>query len=146
MLIEGFNAQTGEKSFDNFPFQHECKSVNDKPTFYKNPDKPSCIDFILTFYFAHYVFTKATVYLLECQTVINKCCQFLKQPFQNQNQRELFIETLIFDEEDFNQVHCGKLSTELINNYSSIENISIDVVDRHAPLKKKVQEETMHLM
>ena len=48
MLVGDFNAQIGEKCFDDFLFQHELRSVNDRPTCYKNPDKPSCIDFILT--------------------------------------------------------------------------------------------------
>ena len=48
MLVGDFNAQIGEKCFDYFLFQHELRSVNDKPTCYKNPDKSSCIDFILT--------------------------------------------------------------------------------------------------
>ena len=47
MLVGDFNAQIGKKCFDDFLFQHELRSVNDKPFWYKNPDKPSCIDFIL---------------------------------------------------------------------------------------------------
>ena len=48
VLVGDFNAQIGEKCFDGFLFQHELKSVNNKPTCYKNPDKSSCIDFMLT--------------------------------------------------------------------------------------------------
>ena len=48
MLVGDFNAQIGEKCFDDFLFQHERRSLNDKPTCYKNLDKPSCIDFIVT--------------------------------------------------------------------------------------------------
>ena len=48
MLVGHFNAQIGEKCFEDFLLQHELSSVNGKPTCYKNPDKPSCIDFILT--------------------------------------------------------------------------------------------------
>ena len=48
MLIGDFNAQIGEKCFEDFLFQHELRSVNDKLTSYKNPYKPSCINFILT--------------------------------------------------------------------------------------------------
>ena len=48
MLIRDFNAQIGEKCFDDFLFQKELRSVNDKPIYYKNPDKPSCNNFILT--------------------------------------------------------------------------------------------------
>ena len=42
VLVGDFNAQIGEKFFDIFLFQHELKSVNDKHTWYKNPDKPNC--------------------------------------------------------------------------------------------------------
>ena len=48
MLAGDFNAQIGEKYFEEFLFQHEFMSVNDKLTCYKKPDKPSYIDFILT--------------------------------------------------------------------------------------------------
>ena len=48
MLVGYFNPQIGEKCFENFLFHHELTSVNDKPTCYKNPDKPSCIGFSLT--------------------------------------------------------------------------------------------------
>ena len=41
MLVGDFNAQIGEKCFGDFLFQLELESVNDKPTCYKNPDKPS---------------------------------------------------------------------------------------------------------
>ena len=48
--------------FDDFLFQHEVRKVNDKPTFYRNPDKPSCIEFILEnsplcFHISHCLFT-----------------------------------------------------------------------------------------
>ena len=43
-----------------------------------------------------------------------------------------------FNEEDFNQELRGRLSTELVDNYSSFENVFIDVLNRHAPIKKKV--------
>ena len=37
-----------------------------------------------------------------------------------------------FNEEDFNQQLCGKLSTELINSSSSGENVFKDVLNKHA--------------
>ena len=43
-----------------------------------------------------------------------------------------------FNEEHFNQELRGKLSTEMVDNYSSFENVFIDVLNRHAPIKKKV--------
>ena len=47
MLKGDFNAKIREKCL-GFLFQHELKSGNDKPTCYKNPYKPSCIDLSVT--------------------------------------------------------------------------------------------------
>ena len=43
-----------------------------------------------------------------------------------------------FHEENFNQELRGKLSTKLVNDYSSFKSVFIDVFNRHAPIKKKV--------
>ena len=43
-----------------------------------------------------------------------------------------------FNEKDFNQELRGRLSTKLVDNYSSFENVFIDVLNRHASIKKKV--------
>ena len=48
MITGDFNAQEGEKCLDTFLYQHELKSLNKEATYYKNPNKPSCIDLILT--------------------------------------------------------------------------------------------------
>ena len=37
-----------------------------------------------------------------------------------------------FNEEDFNQELHGRLSTELVDNYSLFEIVFIDVLNRHA--------------
>ena len=62
VLVGDFNAQIKEEGFGDFLFQHELKRVNVKPSCYKNPDNPSCADFILTkrpliFYKSNCVFT-----------------------------------------------------------------------------------------
>ena len=44
----------------------------------------------------------------------------------------------IFIIHDFNQELRGRWSTELVDNYSSFENVFIDVLNRHALIKKKV--------
>lgn len=42
-----------------------------------------------------------------------------------------------FDEEYFHQELCRKMSTELIYGYISLENVFIDVLNKHALIKKK---------
>ena len=49
VLITGdFNVQEGEKCLDTFLYQHELKSLKKEANCYKNPNKPRCIDLVLT--------------------------------------------------------------------------------------------------
>ena len=116
MLVGDFNAQIGEKCFDDFLFQHELRSVNDRPTCYKNPDKPSCIDFILTnsplsFHKSDCLFTG----LSDCHKLV---LSVFKTTFSKSKPKEIIYRHFKkFDEEDFNEDLRGRLSTELVDNY-----------------------------
>ena len=48
MISGDFNAKKGEKCLDTLLYQHELKSLKKEATCYKNPNKPSCVDLILT--------------------------------------------------------------------------------------------------
>ena len=48
LITEDFNAQEGEKYLDTFLHQHELKFLNKEATRYKNQNKSSCLDLILT--------------------------------------------------------------------------------------------------
>ena len=43
-----------------------------------------------------------------------------------------------FNEKDFNQELRDRLSTELVDNYISFENVFIDVLSRDVPIKKVI--------
>ena len=122
MLVGDFNTQIGEKCFGDFLFQHELKSVNNKPTCYKNPYKPSCIDFILTnsplsFYKSNCLFSG----LSDCHKLV---LSVFKAVFSKSKPKEIIYRNFKkFNEEDFNQKLCGRLSTKLVDNYSSFENV-----------------------
>ena len=137
MLVGDFNAQIGEKCFDDFLFQHELRRVNDRPTCYKNSYKPSCIDFILTnsplsFHKSNCLFTG----LSDCHKLV---LSVFKTTFSKSKPKEIIYRNFKkFNEKDFNQELHGRLSTQLIDNYSSFENLFIDVFNRHASIKKKV--------
>ena len=47
-MIGDFHAQIGETHLDTFLYQHELENINKEPTYYKNAENPSCIDFILS--------------------------------------------------------------------------------------------------
>ena len=117
MLAGDFYAQIEEKCFDDFLFQHQLRSVNDKPTCYKSPDKSSCIDFILTnsplsFHKRDCLFTR----LSDCHKLV---LSVFKTPFSKSKPKEIIYRNFKkFNEEDFNQELRCRLSTELVDNYS----------------------------
>ena len=136
VLVGDFNAKIGEKCFDDFLFQHELKGINDKPTCCKSRDKPSCIDFILTnsplsFYKSDCSFSG----LSDSHILV---LSVFKTTFSKSKPKEIIYRNFKkCNEEDFNQ-ELGKLSTELVNNYSPFENVFIDVLNRNTPIKKKI--------
>ena len=132
VLVGDFNVEIGEKCFDDFLFQHELWSENDKPTCYKNPHKPSCIDFILTN-------TPLSFYKSGCLfTGLSDCHKLVLSVFKIKPKEIIYRNFKKFNGEDFNQELRCKLSAELVDNYSSFENVFIDVLNRHAPIKKKL--------
>ena len=120
MLVGDFNAQIGEKCFDDFLFQQELRSVNDRPTCCKNPNKPSCTDFILSnsplrFHKSNCLFTG----LSDCHKLV---LSVFKTTFSKSKPKEIIYRNFKkFNEKDFNQELCGRLSAELVDNYSSFE-------------------------
>ena len=135
MLVGDFNAQIGEKCFDEF--QHELRSVNDRRTCNKNPDKPSCIDFILTN--SPLSFHKSDCLFTGLPNGHKVVLSVFKTTFSKSKPKGIIYRNFKkFNEKDFNQELRGRLSTELVDNYSSFENVFIDVLNRHASIKKKV--------
>ena len=48
LFLGDFNAGVEDTSTKNFCSSYNLRSMINKPTCFKNPDKPSCIDLILT--------------------------------------------------------------------------------------------------
>ena len=48
MILGDFNVEINDPKMQTFCEMYNFKSLTKQPTYYKNPDKPSCIDFMLT--------------------------------------------------------------------------------------------------
>ena len=114
-----YNAQ-GEKFFKAFLYQHELKSFNKEATFYRNPNKPSCIVIILTN--SRHTLFDTILLLSQISPIFSKTGpkEMMQRDFKNFNQE-------IFGQE-FAQVH----------DYTSFEENFLGVLNKHASLKKKV--------
>ena len=113
VLITGdFNAQEGEKCLDTFLYQHELKSLNKEATYYKNPNKPSWIDVILTnsprsFFSTETYFTG----LSDCHKLV---LSVFKTKFSKTGPKEMMCR----DYKNFDQ---DILSSETVLEYNSFE-------------------------
>ena len=102
MITGDFNAQEG---LDTFLYQHELKSLNKEATCYKNPNKPSCIDLILTnsprsFFNTETYFTG----LSDCHKLV------FKTTFSETGPKEMmFRDYKNFDQDMFSQDLCTSL-------------------------------------
>ena len=88
-------------------FQHQLRSVNDKPTCYKNPDSlVVLIDFILTnsplnFYKSNCLFAGSS----DCNKLV---VSVFKTIFSKSKQKQITYRNFKkFNAEDFNQDLCG---------------------------------------
>ena len=128
-----FNAQVGEKSFDTFLYQHEPSSINRYPMNQKNPNNPSCIDHILTnsqkrFYKTEIVFTGLSDFHKLVLSVFK--LHFSKA----QANETLYRNFRDFKEDNFNRDR----QAESVEEYAPYEKIFFNVLNKHAPFKKKV--------
>ena len=138
VLITGyFNAQEGEKCIDAFLYQHELKSPNEEATGYKNPNKPSCIDLILSnsprsFFNTKNYFTG----LSDCHKLVPSV---FKTTFSKTRLKEMmYRDYKNFNQDIFSQELCTSLSSETVLDYTSFEEYFSGVFNKNAPLKKKV--------
>ena len=121
VLITGdFNAQEGEKCLDTFLYQHELKSLNKEATYYKNPNKPSWIDVILTnsprsFFNTETYFTG----LSDCHKLV---LSVFKTKFSKTGPKEMMCRDYKnFDQDIFSQELCTSLSSQTVLDYKSFE-------------------------
>ena len=131
ILVGDFNAKIGETCLGNFLFQHELQSINKEPTCFKNAHNPSCIDFILTnsprsFFKTETLFTGLSDFHKLVKSVFKTT--FLKSKPKKIIDRDFKK----FSEESL------KITNECVNNFSSFENIFLDALNRHEPVKKKL--------
>ena len=72
--------------------------------------------------------------LSDCHKLV---MSVFKTTFSKSEPKEIIYGNFKKFNEGFNQELRGRFSTELVDNYSSFENVFIDVLNRHAPIKSQ---------
>ena len=132
MITGDFNAQEREKCLDTLLYQHELKSHKKKATCYKNPNKPSSIDFTLTnsprsFFNTETYFTG----LSDCHKLV---LSVFKTTFSITGPKEMmYRDYKNFDQDVFSQELYTSLSSETVHDFISFE----ENCANHAPYVTK---------
>ena len=136
LLIGDFNAEDGETCVSSFLHQYDAKNLVKEKTCYKNPQNPSCVDLIIT---------NSCNSFQNTSTISTGLSDFHKMPvtvlktkFEKAKPKEItYRDYKKFDDEHFKR----DLRTSLSNgchDYREFEEIFLNILQKHAPLKKKL--------
>ena len=139
MLILGdFNVGTDERHMKSFCETCHLTNLIKEPTWYKNPDNPTCIDLILTkdprtFQSTCVIETGLSDFHLMTLTIMRKT-------FKNQRSRIINYRSFKhFSNEEFRKSLIDNLSNQIyVNNddgFNRFCKISIDTLNSFAPIK-----------
>ena len=135
-LAGDFNAHVGENSFDTILYQYNLTSINRYHTCYKNPNNPSCKGHILTNSPKSFFKTETFYRISDFHKLV---LSVLKLQFSKAKAKEISYRNFRdFKENNFNLDLQNRFSAEPIEEYAPFEKVFLDVLNSHAPLKKKV--------
>ena len=122
-FLGDFNAGLEDISVKNFCSSYNLTSMNNKPTCFKNPDNPSCIDLILTNYSRS--FQNSGV--IECNRILDEHAP-QKKRYLRSNQSPFMNKTLvkaIMVRSKLRNVFLKNKTEENRSNYSKQRNLCI---------------------
>ena len=136
MLLGDFNAEESEPCLSQFLFEMNAKNIVKEPTCYKSLSNPSCIYLVITNSSSGFQNTKAiSTGLSDFHKMV---IIVLKQTFQTISPKELVYK-------DYKNTYRLTFKRELeaklnqqINEYKHFEQIFLEVLNTHAPIRRKL--------
>ena len=137
LLAGDFNLEESESCLRNFLYEHNFKNMVKQKTCFKSIDNPSCIDLFITNSCQSFQNTAAIstglsdfhkMIVTVMKTTVPKDTPKIIQYRDYKN----FIENAF-------RVELRKsLQKQIITDYSTFEGIFLEILNKHAPLKKKI--------
>ena len=139
IIIGDFNSEICEDSMNEFCCLYNLKSLVNKPTCFKNPDHPSCIDLILTNKWRS--FQNTSIIETGLSDFHKLTLTVMKMNYQKQVPKVIYYRNYkFFDNQSFRADLLKKVSMHGIYHdvdCKTFEDIFLDTLDMHAPLKKR---------
>ena len=138
ILIGDFNVEISDSHMNSFCAIYHLKSLIKKPTCYKNPEKPTCTDLILTNSPRQF---QATLTLETGLSDFHKITvAAFKSEFPHQKPKMISYRNYKqFDRNDFEKKNKNTLILRKISpkDFLAFKNIFLEALNLHAPLKTK---------
>ena len=137
LLTGDFNAEIHDNYLESFLYQHELKNLVKEKTCFKSISNPSCIDLFLTNNALSFQNTKTvSTGLSDFHKLV---LTVLKTNIVKNKPREIqYRDYKYFDSRKFNRDMKDEFSREYVDSCSKFDEIFLKVLNRHAPLKKKM--------
>ena len=135
MLIGGFNSTINKKSLENVRTIFDLKCLIKKPTWYQSSN-PTCIDLILTNKKESFKNTDVTgVVISDHHSLI---VTDLKSLLIGNAKTKLYQDYNSFNIDHFKEDLDNNLKNNSITEYSHFQNIFLEILHKHAPIKRKI--------
>ena len=135
ILVGDFNAEVGEVVLKNFMELYDLKNLVKENTCFKSAENPSCIDLFLTNCSTSFRHTNViSSGISDCHKMI---ITVLKTTFKKAKPKEIIYRSY----KNFDKcVFKNDLKHKVLNceNYTEFESRFLEVLNRHAPLKKRL--------
>ena len=137
LLAGDLNTEATNNFLEDFLFEHNAKNLVKDPTCFKSIDKPSCIDLFLT---------NSPLSFQNTATVTTGLSDFhklvvtvMKTTFPKMKPRIIYYRDYKkFNLQEFRRELRNELRKTLILGYAHFEQIFLQVLEKHAPVKQRV--------
>ena len=137
LLAGDFNVEEDQDCLQEFLFHHNAKNLVKEKTCFKSTENPSCIDLFITNSYQN--FQNTTTVATGLSDFHKMVITVLKNTFPKAKPKVVqYRDYKKFDVHNFRKDLKSGLQSKLVENYSTFEEIFLEILGNHAPLKKKI--------
>ena len=137
LLAGDFNIEDREPCLEDFLYEYNSKNLVKDKTCFKSAQNPSCIDLFITN--SYQSFLDTTTVATGLSDFHNMVVTVMKTTFPKSKPKVIqYRDYKGFVLSDFRTELRNKLFTVVTMNYDEFEEIFLEVLNKHAPFKKKI--------
>ena len=136
MLVIDFNVEESEPYLSQFLYEYNAKNIVKKNSYFKNMLNPNCIDlFIRNSLLSFHITTSVSNGLSDFHKMV---ITVMKMSFKKHYPIQRHYRDYKYSDQTKLENNLNKKLSEGISNYESFETTFLEVLNKHAPLRKKV--------